>query len=280
MNKEARRTRSPEDVGRGKDGEGPASSEPVVLQELKRDAFGRVELLAAGARRCTRRVACGSGVVASGWVARRLLARERRALERLAGLAGVPELEADLRLARTPSLDGRVPRASDVLIRSWIEGEPLHAVKSLPSDFFERLAELVCALHARGVCHNDLHKEQNVIVGADGWPHLIDFQLASTHAPGSRSLATRAREDLRHVEKHRRRYLRADGGAAAKAAQRATLPSLERSTLARVWRRGGKPLYELVTRRVLGVRDAEPRRSSAGPWPAWTAPRGPRTGGA
>jgi len=252
--------------------------QPTVVEELKRDAFGRVELLAAGAERRTRRVACGGRALGSRWLARRLLARERRALERLAGLPGVPELERDERWARAPFEGVGGGGGDDVLVRSWIEGQPLHAARSLPEDFFERLAELVGALHARGVCHNDLHKEQNVIAGADGWPYVIDFQLASTHAPGSRSLATRAREDLRHVEKHRRRYLRADGGPAAKAEQRATLPPLERSTLAWLWRRGGKPIYALVMR-VLGARDApEPRRSASGPWPVWTAPRGPRTG--
>ncbi len=51
---------------------------------------------------------------------------------------------------------------------------------------------------------------------------------------------------------------------------------LRRGTLARLWRRTGKPLYNFVTRRLLRTRDGESRRPSTGPWPRWVAARGPR----
>ena len=35
-----------------------------------------------------------------------------------------------------------------------------------------------------------------------------------------------------------------------------------------------KPLYLAVTRGLLGTKDGEERRSSAGPWPSWEAPLG------
>ena len=242
------------------------TSGPYEPSLLKTDALGRVERVVGpdGTLR-VRRVACGGGIPGSRFVARRLLGRERRALRALADLPGVPRL-----------LDPWAGRRRGELERSWIEGDPLSRAASLPADFFDRLDDLVRTLHERGVCHNDLHKEQNVVIGRDGWPHLIDFQLASTHSRRSRSFESRAREDLRHVEKLRRRYLRADGGYAAKLAQTAELGALRRSLAARLWRRGGKPLYHIVTRRLVKASDGEERRPNSGPWPVWTPPTGPR----
>ena len=229
---------------------------------LKADALGRVErvVLPDGSLR-VRRVACGGSIPGSRFVARRLLARERRALEALENMEGAPRL-----LAVEPG----------ILERSWIEGAPLSHAEALPEDFFDRLDDLVRALHARGVCHNDLHKEQNVLVAADGWPALLDFQLASVHRRGSRAFASRARDDLRHVEKHRRRYTRDGRGPDGSEPSRGSGHGLRRSPTALVWRRAVKPVYVFVTRSVLGTRDGEARRESSGPWPRWTPPVRPR----
>lgn len=243
------------------------------MRVLKQDAFGRVELLEKGGVRRIRRVACGGRIPGSRLVAHVLLGRERRALLALDGLVGVPQASDEVEFVRAPSLDGKVPSSSDVGLRSFVDGTPLHEAELLPEDFFERLGELVRELHVRGVCHNDLHKEQNVIVGGDGWPALIDFQLASCHGPRSRRLASRARDDLRHVAKHRRRYLRYVPSETPREIEK--LP--ERSWIALVWRRTAKPVYNFVTRSILGTRDGEARRVTAGPWPRWTAPVGPRS---
>jgi hypothetical protein len=212
-------------------------------------------------------------VPGSGLVARVLLARERRALALLSDLDGVAHLVDAPEYAGAESLDGRAPAARDVLLRSWVEGEPLYAAGRLPEDFFDRLEDLVVELHARGLCHNDLHKEPNVLVGPDGYPGLVDFQLASVHPDPGRAFRVRVDEDLRHVAKHRRHYARGTGRADGGEAR---LDSRRRSLLARAWMRLGKPLYNLVTRRVLGRPDGEPRRPSSGPWPEWTAAVGPR----
>ncbi len=235
-----------------------------ALEVLKRDALGRVERLELGGRAVVRRVATGGRAPLSRWIACRLLARERRALEALAGLAGVPEL-----------VTGGAGRR-DELVRTWVAGAPLSRAAALPEDFFQRLDELVLALHARGVCHNDLHKEPNVLVGDDGFPALVDFQLASVHPRDSALFRSRAREDLRHVEKHRRRYTRHGRGPRG-VEQQGSGAGIRRSWLARAWRRAGKPAYVFVTRVLLRTRDgADPQRSSSGPWPVWTAPVGPR----
>jgi hypothetical protein len=237
-------------------------------QVLKRDVFGRVERLERAGELRVLRVACGSRVPLSGLVARILLGRERRALERLDGLAGVPALERD----PSWSVRGEQVAPRELLVRAWLPGEPLHLAESLPADFFEHLAALVRRMHARGVCHNDLHKEQNVVVAPDGTPGLIDFQLASVHARRGRSFAARVHDDLRHVDKHARRYLRPGRGPAGVAAPGGERPA--RTTVAALWRRTVKPLYQLVTRRMLRTRDGEARRPSSGPWPRWTPPLG------
>lgn len=246
------------------------------IEILKEDALGRIERLALDGRRvCTRRVACGGRIPGSGWIARLLLARERRALAALASVRGVPSLVEDRALASAASPARRAPRACEVLLRSWIEGAPLHRAESLPEDFFDHLDALVLQLHAAGVCHNDLHKEQNILVDHQGYPWLVDFQLASCHRRGGRLLLDRARDDLRHVEKHRRRYARRGRAARDLSLPRGRGHGLERSWLAWLWRRAGKPVYLFVTRRLLRTRDGEPRRATSGPWPDWTPPLGP-----
>jgi len=247
---------------------------PQVVRELKRDAFGRVELLDGPLGQCVRRVADGSRLPGTRFLAHRFLARERRALERVAeagagasrGVACVLDRPDH---ARVPSLDGRSPRSSEVLVRTWIEGVPLWQTEALPEDFFERLEDLVRDLHAAGVCHNDLHKEPNLLVGSDGRPAVLDFQLASVHRRFGRTWRVRAEEDLRHVEKHRDRYLRATGRRGE------TRVARKRSLVARLWMLFGKPVYNLVVRRALAREDGEPRRPADGPWPSWTPSIGP-----
>jgi RIO-like serine/threonine protein kinase len=233
--------------------------EPEIVQVWKRDALGRVELVRRAGALAVRRVASGGRLPFSRSVARVLLRREERALRALEGVPGVARV-----------LD---PAKSGVLLRSFLPGTPLSLARELPRDFFERLEELVRALHERGVCHNDLHKEGNVLVGADGYPNLVDFQLASVHERRGRTFAVRAREDLRHVWKHRSQYLRALGEPDPLAI------APRRSLLAESWRRLGKPLYRQVVRLPwlqLELAPDEARRPKDGPWPTWSAPVGPR----
>jgi hypothetical protein len=262
---------------------------PRVIQVLKRDALGRVELLLSGRERRVRRVACGGGLPGSRWIAHVLLAREAHALRALEGTPGVPQLSDAPAWVGAPSLAGEVPAERDVLVRTFVEGQALHRAEQLPEDFFERLAELVAEVHERGVCHNDLHKEQNVVVGEDGRPGLVDFQLASLHPRPTRAFVSRVRDDLRHVHKHRRRYTApgrgpagsvesAFGPGAAPGSPNAPEP-LRRSWTAAVWRRVAKPVYNFVTRRLLRSWDGEERRESSGPWPRWTPAVGPRRPG-
>ena len=251
---------------------------PQVTRELKRDALGRIERIDGPDGTQLRRVADGGRLPGSRAVARLLLARERRALEQLEGLAvarppeQVPRLVSDdASLRGLPSLDGAVPDPRDVLIRSYLEGTPLWAATWLPADFFRALAKLVERLHEAGVCHNDLHKEPNVLVAPDGAPCVIDFQLASVHRRRGALFRSRAREDLRHVAKHERHY-RSRGGTLVDPD---APPKGRRSMVAALWFRTGKPVYNVITRRLLRTEDGEPRRPKQGPWPSWGPPLEP-----
>lgn len=106
----------------------------------------------------------------SWWVrktlARFLLAREVRALQRLQGIAGVPEdafrVDADAIAARF------VP--GTILAK-------LEATVISPA-FLERLENLLRAIHARGIVHLDTRGASNVLMRPDGSPGIIDFQAS------------------------------------------------------------------------------------------------------
>lgn len=258
---------------------------PVRIEkELKRDTFGCVELVcvdgASGqpAARLVRRVVTAR--IGVGWAAGLLARREARALERLResgvrGVAAAPELDEEL-LTEARSLEtaaGIRPDPRRVHLRPFAEGEPLHRAEALPLDFFDLLERRVEELHAAGVCHNDLHKEQNVVVGPDGAPVLIDFQLATLHPRRrGRWFEARCRDDLRHVQKHRRRYTR--DGRGPEELRVAESARMRRRGIALLWMRTVKPVYRFVTRRILRTRDGEESRPSTGPWPRWTEPLG------
>jgi len=107
---------------------------------------------------------------ATRWVARWLLARERRVLERLAPLEGVPHLEA--------VVDG------DAIALTWLPGQPLdrETFAERPRELADQLLELADRLHALGVFHLDLHQRKNLLVDEAGRLHLVDFGAAV--APG------------------------------------------------------------------------------------------------
>jgi predicted Ser/Thr protein kinase len=247
---------------------------PQVTLELKNDVMGLVERVDGPAGPVVRRVARGGRIPGTGVVARVLLRRERRALERLEGVFGVARLVKDAAYAAAPSRDGRVPRQSHVLMRSWVDGVPLQQASELPENFFDLVLGLVQRLHAHGVCHNDLHKEANILVGEDGYPALVDFQLASIHGRDDRKFRVRVMEDIRHVEKHRYKYL--SRGGSRRATDVGPPARKRRSLIAHLWLRLGKPPYMFVSRRLLGYAGGERGRPKSGPWPDWTAPLAPR----
>jgi predicted Ser/Thr protein kinase len=202
---------------------------------LKRDVFGQVTLRAGDDGPAVVRETAS----ARWWarpLARRLLAREGRALAVLYGLTGVPQL---LDIER------------DGLRRSYIEGQPMHRARPAEPAYFRRAARLLRRLHTAGVVHNDLAKEPNWLVTPAHEPALVDFQLAWFAPRRGRLFRALAREDLRHLLKHKRTYC-------PEHLTRRERRILERPGLpSRVWMTTAKPLYLLVTRRLLGWTDRE-----------------------
>ncbi len=217
-----------------------------------------------------------------GYVASLLARREQRALHTLRD-RGVTEIAGSSALSpqvmgealTLPTLAGEMPRKGRVFVRPFADGLPLHRAESLPLDFFDLLEESVRGLHFAGVCHNDLHKEQNIVVAPDGRPVLIDFQLATRHPKREgRWYRARCRDDVRHIQKHRRRYTR--DGRGPEALRVADAERIPRRGIALLWMKTGKPLYKFITRKILRTRDGEEIRASSGPWPRWTDPIGER----
>jgi RIO-like serine/threonine protein kinase len=204
---------------------------------LKHDHFGSISQVGCGAdariRRDTTEAAFGLRWFAA-WVA----GIEARALERLAGLDGVPRLI---------SFDGRR------LDRGFIDGRPMQEARPRDPAYFRDARRLVLAIHARGVTHNDLAKEPNWLVRDDGRAAVVDFQMAYTGSRHSRFFRLLAWEDLRHLLKHKRHYL----PETLTPVERRVLA--RRSWIARAWRASGKRIYNFVTRRILDYRDNEGR---------------------
>lgn len=170
------------------------------------------------------------------WPARALLRREARALLALDGMDGVPELYR---------------HDANTLERSYLSGEALFVSRPKNASFFINAAKLLRRLHRAGVAHNDLAKEPNILVRENGTPAFIDFQLAHYSRHRGRIFRIAAREDIRHLLKHKRTY-RPD---LLTVRERAILSSP--SPLSRAWMTLVKPIYLFVTRRILGWADRE-----------------------
>ena len=170
------------------------------------------------------------------WLARHLLRREARALAALEGLDGVPRLLAS----------GR-----SELRRSFVAGVPMHIGKPSDAAYFRSATRLLCQLHRRGVVHNDLAKEPNLLVRDDGEAAFIDFQLAGHSRRRGRLFRAAGREDIRHLLKHKRSYC----PEALTRRERQILDTP--SALTRIWRATVKPVYLFVTRRILHWSDRE-----------------------
>jgi RIO-like serine/threonine protein kinase len=202
---------------------------------LKADELGRIELTRRGGVPVIRRDVRAARWWARGF-ARRAAAREARALARLEGVEGVPPLLG---------WDGRE------LLRGYIAGAPMQQAQPRDRAYYREALRLLAALHRRGIVHNDLAKEPNWLVREDGRPALVDFQIAWTRGRRGPLFRLLAREDLRHLLKHKRTYC----PEALSARQRAILSTP--APHARLWRATFKRLYKLVARRIFGYWDNE-----------------------
>jgi hypothetical protein len=103
------------------------------------------------------------------WLGRFLARREADLLCRLGDLPNIP------RWSGVVSVNGRV--LPNAVAHDFIPGHPLGDHERVDDRFFPTLRALLATMHRRGIAYVDLHKRENILVGADGQPYLIDFQI-------------------------------------------------------------------------------------------------------
>ncbi|MFO0824037.1 MAG: hypothetical protein U0792_13145 [Gemmataceae bacterium] len=148
------------------------------------------------------------GLLSMQWLGNRLAAREHRALTRLA------DLEAFPRPLGPVYVEGKLQR--NAIARSYISGHPLALGERVSPRFFLSLRTTLSEMHSRGIAYVDLHKRENIIVGDDGRPYLVDFQICFdvTHPrvrwlPGiDRVFDALCAGDRYHLDKHAFREVR------------------------------------------------------------------------
>jgi hypothetical protein len=135
------------------------------------------------------------------WLGRRVAAHETHMLRTLDPLDNVPDLCGPVQVA------GR--SVSTAVARVFIPGQPLSHTMDVGRAFFGELGELLAHIHQHGMAYVDLHKPENVLVGEDGRPYLIDFQI-SVHPPRlwpfTLLLKCLQQSDEYHLYKHKVRH--------------------------------------------------------------------------
>lgn len=170
-------------------------------------------------------------------LARHLFAREKHALALAKGLNVGPELLWAGRRA---------------LVRGFVDGVALHLAKPHGDlAYFRSAKAMLRRLRRAGICHNDLAKEQNWLVGRDGRAYVTDFQLAACFNRRSRLYRILAYEDLRHLLKHKRSY----APEALTPRERKILA--KKSFAASLWLATGKKVYRAITRGLFNFTDRE-----------------------
>jgi hypothetical protein len=133
------------------------------------------------------------------WVGRLLGRRELRLYAAAQDLPGVPRLLG--------------PVGQTGFMHAFVPGRPLARRDTVGDPFFDQLLALIRALHARHIAYVDLNKRQNILLGDDGRPYLIDFQISLLCPPTAwrrwrpvRWLLARFQQgDYYHYLKHKRR---------------------------------------------------------------------------
>jgi serine/threonine protein kinase len=130
---------------------------------------GSIHVGTVGSRRVLVKAAYGNPLL--GFVRRRMLRRELCAYKRLDGIAGIPHCYG--------LFCGRY------LAIEFIDAETYRKNPPTPrGPFFDRLFEILTAIHERGVAHGDLMRKSNILVGDGEIPYLVDFGVATIYRPG------------------------------------------------------------------------------------------------
>ena len=140
------------------------------------------------------------------WLGRFLANREAFAYSTLTGIEGIAP--GCNKIAR----NGRI--LPNVVAHQFVPGHPLGNNEEVNEDFFPGLLRILKAVHKKGIAYVDLHKRENILVGDDTKPYLIDFQISYYSAPDrlfrvpfSRTLLRLLQNsDLYHLTKHVKRH--------------------------------------------------------------------------
>jgi hypothetical protein len=205
------------------------------------------------------------------WLGRRTARNERRLLEQLSGLDGIPAL------AGLVSTGG--PVLEHAVAREYIAGHPLGSREAVPDRFFPDLQRLLQAMHRRRIVYVDLHKRENIIVSEQGNASLIDFQISISWPrwlPAGPIFRIFQRSDEYHLMKHWSRC-RPDQCEVDSLAVKSRIPwwirahrlvarpfrELRRKLLVRVGVRSGRGRVETEVFAEHALRDITPRQDRA-----------------
>jgi len=129
------------------------------------------------------------------WIGQWLCRREVRFYRALGDLPNVPRLLGTV--------------GSSGFVHEYVDGLPLTECRRVPRSYFTALEDLLAEIHRRGIAYVDTNKRSNILLGDDGQPQLIDFQISwDLHELGNTPLnrwwlRRLQHEDRRHVLKHK-----------------------------------------------------------------------------
>lgn len=141
-------------------------SEYRLVQTFKHDFFAASGLYQGSTGQAVLKMGrCVSFLgLPTRWIGQWLVAREVRFYSQVQDLSGVPRL-----LGQINEL---------AFAHEFVPGHNLNRHEPVNDEFFPSLTQLLDTLHARGIAYVDLEKRENIIVGDDAKPYLIDFQIS------------------------------------------------------------------------------------------------------
>lgn len=156
-----------------------------------------VRLIEADGERAVVKDYGRSGTWVKRLVGAYLACREAAALRRAEGIENIPRLLAK-------------PSAWS-LVTEHIEAEQVTQLEAprLERRFFERLTEMIRALHRRGIAHGDIEKLDNILITPAGEPALVDFAAAimgGTNPVAALALPHVQENDIRGIHKLKESY--------------------------------------------------------------------------
>ncbi|AQT69680.1 serine/threonine protein kinase [Anaerohalosphaera lusitana] len=133
------------------------------------------------------------------WLGKLMCRHEMRMLALVKEIPNVPQIYS--------------PYGKYGFVYNYIPGNTLDDRPCLDPAFFDELRDLLKKIHQRNIAYIDMNKRGNIIVGEDGKPRLIDFQI-SRHiktSPILPALSHYIRKHLQHADiyhlcKHKRKF--------------------------------------------------------------------------